>query len=76
MSNLSIASKLVRPPINPLTENGALSTGIVIVVTVLDGISKPYMDNGGVVWVKALAHELAHSTKHEQRLNRDFGRKS
>lgn len=47
------ASNLVRPPINPLTENVAVSTGVVIVVTIPDGISKPYMDNNGVVWVKS-----------------------
>lgn len=47
------ASNLVRPPINPLTENVAISAGVVIVVTIPDGISKPYMDNNGVVWVKS-----------------------
>jgi ATP-dependent DNA helicase RecG len=47
------ASNLVRPPINPVTENVAISTGVVIVVTVPDGISKPYMDNNGAFWVKS-----------------------
>jgi ATP-dependent DNA helicase RecG len=47
------ASTLVRPPINPLTENVSISTGVVIVVTVPDGISKPYMDNNGAIWVKS-----------------------
>lgn len=47
------ASNLVRPPINPVTENVAVSTGVVIVVTVADGISKPYMDNNGAIWVKS-----------------------
>jgi ATP-dependent DNA helicase RecG len=47
------ASNLVRPPINPVTENVAISTGVVIVVTVPDGISKPYMDNNGAIWVKS-----------------------
>lgn len=47
------ASTLVRPPINPLTENVPVSTGVVIVVTVPDGISKPYMDNTGAIWVKS-----------------------
>jgi ATP-dependent DNA helicase RecG len=46
------ASTLVRPPINPLTENVPVDTGVIIVVTVQDGISKPYMDNNGVIWVK------------------------
>jgi ATP-dependent DNA helicase RecG len=47
------ASNLVRPPVNPLTENVPVSTGVVIVVTIPDGISKPYMDNNGAIWVKS-----------------------
>ena len=47
------ASNSVRPPINPVTENVAASTGVVIVVTVPDGLSKPYMDNNGAIWVKS-----------------------
>ncbi len=47
------ASDSVRPPINPLTENVPASTGVVIVVTVPDGLSKPYMDNNGAIWVKS-----------------------
>lgn len=47
------ASNLVRPPINPLTENVPVSNGVVIVVTVPDGISKPYTDNTGAIWVKS-----------------------
>jgi ATP-dependent DNA helicase RecG len=46
------ASGSVRPPVNPLSENVAVSTGVVVVVTVQDGLSKPYMDNGGAIWVK------------------------
>lgn len=47
------ASNSVRPPINPLTENVSVGEGVVIVVTVPDGLSKPYMDNSGAVWVKS-----------------------
>jgi len=47
------ASNTVRPPINPLTENVPVATGIIIVVTVPDGFSKPYMDNNGAIWVKS-----------------------
>jgi len=47
------ASTSVRPPINPLTENVSISTGVVIVVTVPDGLSKPYVDNTGAIWVKS-----------------------
>jgi len=47
------ASNTVRPPINPMTENVPVATGLVIVVTVPDGLSKPYMDNNGAIWVKS-----------------------
>jgi ATP-dependent DNA helicase RecG len=47
------ASNSVRPPINPRTENVPVSSGTVIVVTVPDGISKPYMDQSDAIWVKS-----------------------
>ena len=47
------ASNSVRPPLNPLTENVPVATGVVIVVTVPDGLNKPYMDNNGSIWVKS-----------------------
>jgi len=46
------ASQSIHPPINPQTENIAHPDGLVMVVTVANGISKPYMDNNGVIWVK------------------------
>jgi ATP-dependent DNA helicase RecG len=53
--NLLIASAAdthVRPPINPVTENVSVAGGVVIAVTIAEGISKPYMDNTGAIWVK------------------------
>ncbi len=47
------ASTNVRPAINPLTENVSVGKGVVLVVTVPDGLSKPYVDNTGVIWVKS-----------------------
>jgi ATP-dependent DNA helicase RecG len=47
------ASTHMRPAINPATENVPVATGVVIVVTVPDGIAKPYMDNTGAIWVKS-----------------------
>jgi ATP-dependent DNA helicase RecG len=43
----------MRPAVNPVTENVPVATGVVIVVTVPDGIAKPYMDNSGAIWVKS-----------------------
>lgn len=47
------ATQSVRPPVNPITENVNHPDGLVIVVTVPDGISKPYMDNNAAIWVKS-----------------------
>ena len=47
------ASSHMRPAINPVTENVPVATGVVIVVTIPDGIAKPYMDNTGAIWVKS-----------------------
>jgi len=43
----------VRPQLILQTENIPTPNGLVMVVTVADGISKPYMDNNGVIWVKS-----------------------
>lgn len=42
ISNAS--SQHVRPPVHPLTENLRTTGGIVMIVTVPDGLSKPYLD--------------------------------
>ena len=49
----NVASQNVRPAINPRTENVFVGNGVVLVVTVPDGLSKPYVDNSGVTWVKS-----------------------
>ena len=47
-----IAWDSVRPPFSILTKSVATSDGIVVVVEIPDGASKPYCDNKGVYWVK------------------------
>ncbi len=47
------ASQQVKPPINPITENFSLDGGLVKVIHIPQGISKPYMDKNGVIWVKS-----------------------
>lgn len=47
------ASTVVRPAINPQTENVPVGSGVVLVVTVPDGLGKPYVDNNGAMWVKS-----------------------
>lgn len=48
------ASQNVRPPVHPTTENIQTAQGIVIAVTVPNGLSKPYLDSQGRIWVKVV----------------------
>jgi ATP-dependent DNA helicase RecG len=47
-----IAWDCLRPPYSVLSKSVATSDGIVVVVEIPDGPSKPYCDNKGVYWVK------------------------
>ena len=68
------ASQSVRPPINPQTENVALLEGLVMVATILPGISKPYMDNNGAIWVKSGADKRKVTSREEmQRMYQSAG---
>jgi len=70
----NVASQNVRPPINPKTENIALSEDLVMVITVFDGISKPYMDNQGAIWVKSGADKRKVTSRDEmQRMFQSVG---
>jgi len=59
------ASQSVRPPVNPRTENIAFPEGLVMIVEVADGISKPYMDNTGAIWVKNGADKRKVTSREE-----------
>jgi ATP-dependent DNA helicase RecG len=70
----NVASQNVHPPINPQTENIALSEGLIMVITVFDGISKPYMDNQGAIWVKSGADKRKVTSREEmQRMFQSVG---
>ena len=63
------ASNMIRPSINPTTENVRLDAGMVIVVTITDGINKPYTDHQGIMWVKTGADKRRVTAREEmQRL--------
>ena len=66
------ASQHLRPPVHPLTENVQTAQGLVMVVTVADGLNKPYMDLQGRVWVKS-GSDKRHVTAREE-LQRLFQR--
>ena len=59
------ASQHLRPPVHPLTENVQTAQGLVMVVSVADGISKPYVDHQGRIWVKQGA-DKRHVTAREE----------
>ena len=59
------ASQHVRPPIHPITDNVQTEHGVVMVVTVSDGLSKPYLDNHGRIWVKN-GSDKRHVTASEE----------
>jgi ATP-dependent DNA helicase RecG len=68
------ASQFVHPPVNPQTENVSVPSGLVMVVTVADGVSKPYMDNIGVIWVKSGADKRKATSREEiQRMYQSAG---
>lgn len=48
----NIAWNSVRPPVSVLTESIGTSQGIVLVVSIGNGPSKPYCDRNGSNWVK------------------------
>lgn len=59
------ATNNVRPSINPQTENVSTSDGLVMVVSVREGISKPYSDNNGVFWVKCGSDKRRVTSREE-----------
>jgi len=68
------ASQQIKPPINPITENIFLDDGLVLIVHVLKGISKPYMDKNGVIWVKSGADKRKATSREEiQRMYQSAG---
>jgi ATP-dependent DNA helicase RecG len=68
------ASQSVNPAVNPLTENISHPDGLVMVVTINDGINKPYMDNNGSIWVKSGADKRKVTSREEiQRLFQSAG---
>lgn len=68
------ASQNVRPPGNPLTENVSHPNGTVLVISIAEGVSKPYMDKNGAIWVKSGADKRRATSREEiQRLFQQAG---
>ena len=68
------ASQNVRPAVNPITENVAHPAGTVMVITVSEGVNKPYMDKNGAIWVKSGSDKRRATSREEiQRLFQQSG---
>lgn len=46
------ATNNVRSPLDPFTEVVDLHGSLVLVITISNGLNKPYFDNKGIIWVK------------------------
>ena len=67
-------SQHTSPPVNPITENFSLKDGMIMVVHIPQGISKPYMDKNGVIWVKSGADKRKATSREEiQRMFQSAG---
>ncbi|PHN47835.1 RNA-binding domain-containing protein [Pseudomonas amygdali] len=68
------ASQNVRPAVNPFTDNVPHPNGTVMVVAIPEGISKPYMDKNGTIWVKNGSDKRRATSREElQRLFQQAG---
>ncbi|WP_235869740.1 MULTISPECIES: ATP-binding protein [Pseudomonas] len=68
------ASQNVRPAVNPLTENVPHPNGTVMMLTIAEGVSKPYMDKNGAIWVKNGSDKRRATSREEiQRLFQQAG---
>lgn len=68
------ASQNVRPAINPLSTNLQTEHGLVMVVTVEQGLNKPYVHNHARIWVKNGADKRRVTAREElQRLFQQAG---
>lgn len=62
---VNAASTIVRPAINPITQTFTLPEGKVLILTVEEGLNKPYMDSNGYIWVKS-GSDKRRVTAHEE----------
>ena len=73
----NVSANNVRPAINPITENVSHPNGLVMLVTIPEGISKPYMvaqDGNLLIWVKKGADKRRANDREEiQRLFQQAG---
>jgi predicted HTH transcriptional regulator len=49
---VNVASQKVYPPVFPVTETVSVNNNQIVVVSIEEGISKPYKDSDGIIYVK------------------------
>ena len=59
------ASQNVNPAVNPVTENIETERGLLMIVEIPEGISKPYQDKNGAFWVKSGADRRRATSREE-----------
>ena len=59
------ASQSVRPAINLITENIKTQHGLIMIISITQGINKPYMDAQGFFWVKSGADKRRVTAREE-----------
>lgn len=59
------ASQTVKPSVNPTTENIHHPEGLVMVISIAEGFSKPYMDRTGAIWVKSGSDKRKATSREE-----------
>ena len=59
------ASQTVKPSVNPTTENIHHPDGLVMVISIAEGFSKPYMDRTGAIWVKSGSDKRKATSREE-----------
>jgi ATP-dependent DNA helicase RecG len=68
------ASQQVKPAVNPQTEIISTRDGMVLVISVPNGLTKPYMDKNGSIWVKSAGDKRKATSREEiQRLFQSAG---
>jgi len=68
------ASKGVRPAVNPVSENIGTHAGTVVMISVLEGAGKPYMDKDGAIWIMSGADKRRAPSREEiQRMFQNAG---
>lgn len=63
----NVSSSHIRNPINPITENVKIGDAIVMVVTVKEGIDKPYFTNDGLIYIKTAGDKRKVTSREEIR---------